>query len=58
MDAIRNDGFPRVRHRDQPSLTEQRRRSEILRHARLPRGGVFEVWAGDRPDEVRWRRIG
>ena len=46
-----------VVHRDNPSETEVRRRIEILVHARLPGRGRVEAWAGDRPDEVRWRRV-
>ncbi len=45
-----------ILHRDDPSPDEVRRRVEMLPAARIPRSGLIEVWPGDGPDEVRWRR--
>ncbi len=45
-----------ILHRDDPSPDEVRRRVQMLLAARLPRSGLIEVWPGDGPDEVRWRR--
>lgn len=45
-----------ILHRDDPSPEEVRRRIEMLLNAQIPRSGLIEVWPGDRPDELRWRR--
>ncbi len=45
-----------ILHRDDPSPDEVRRRVQMLLMARLPRAGLIEVWPGDGPDEIRWRR--
>ena len=44
-------------HRDNPCDAEVRRRVQILLMGGLPRRGVVEAWAGDRADEVHWRRL-
>jgi hypothetical protein len=46
-----------VVHRDEPSEAEVRRRLRLLLMGRLPRRGLVEAWAGDEPDEVRWRKV-
>lgn len=45
-----------ILHRDDPSPDEVRRRVQMLLMTRLPRAGLIEVWPGDNPDEIRWRR--
>ena len=55
--ALTRIGSVVVVHRDDPPDAEVRRRLRILLMGRLPRRGVVEVWPGDGPDEVRWRRL-
>ena len=50
-------GLKRVVHRDDPPEGEARRRLEMLCHARVPAGRRVETWAGEQPDEVRWRMV-
>ena len=45
-------------HRDRPTTVEVRRRVEMLLMGPLPKRGVVEVWPGNGPDEVRWRKVG
>jgi hypothetical protein len=47
-----------ILHRDNPSETEARRRVALLLMGRFPKRGIVEVWPGDGPDEVLWRRLG
>ncbi len=46
-----------ILHRDDPSPDEVRRRIEMLLMAHVPKSGLIEVWPGDRPDEVLWRKV-
>lgn len=44
-------------HLDGPDDAEVKRRLGVLLMGKLPKKGLIEVWPGDTPDELWWRKL-